>query len=156
KIRVQENLLVSLKRGARRKWHRECHGIVMRPGNSPGIRAAVLLAAAFATQLCGQIHLLGVTTSAGFATGMPGPGSLATIFCTGLTGIHGALGADQVPLPTQIAGVRVIYGDAFEAPLLAVADLGTYQIVNFEVPWESHPGPPVLSQGGSTTLIQAD
>jgi hypothetical protein len=40
----------------------------------------------------------GVTNAASFATGLPQPGSLATIFCSGLTGIH-SLDAPGFPFP---------------------------------------------------------
>lgn len=70
-------------------------------------------------------------------TGFPEPGSLATIFCTGLTGIAGVVSpATQYPLPLELAGVRVTV-NLGAAPLLAVADLGGgIQQINLQVPTE--------------------
>jgi uncharacterized protein (TIGR03437 family) len=87
--------------------------------------------------------------------GLPEPGSLATIYCTGLVGIEGTIEASGTPLPTSLAGVRVTFG-AVEAPLLAVAAFGTppssYQQVNFQVPFGAT-GPPMLVQGQQSASI---
>jgi len=69
-----------------------------------------LLTAAVVAPLHGAIRVLAVTTAAGFAPGMPRPGSLGSIFCTGLSGE---------------TGVRVVFATG-DAPILAVANLGTY------------------------------
>lgn len=114
-----------------------------------------LLVVAVAPQICGQIRVLAVTSSAGFVRGMPGPGSLATIFCTGLTGINGTLSAQELPLPRTIAGVRVTFSglEAIDAPLLAVADLGGYQQINLQVPWEArYRNVVTVSQGASSDV----
>jgi uncharacterized protein (TIGR03437 family) len=122
---------------------------------SQGKSALLLIAlVVVAPRLRGQITLLGVTTSAGFVTGLPGPGSPATIFCTGLK-ITNPEPAVDGSLPASIEGVTVTYGDTFRAPIYAVADLGAYQIVNFQVPWESHPIPLVLSQNGASAVIMS-
>jgi uncharacterized protein (TIGR03437 family) len=93
-------------------------------------------------RVCGEIRLLAVTTSAGFAPGLPGPGSPATIFCTGLN-------------IADANSITVTYPDSFRAPIYGTADLGAYQIVNFQVPWENHGGPPSLSQGSNSLPIVA-
>ena len=84
-----------------------------------------------------QIQILAVVNSASYQAGIPEPGSLATIFCTGLTGIAGVVSpATQYPLPLELAGVHVTV-NLGAAPLLAVADLGGgMQQVNLQVPPE--------------------
>ena len=107
-----------------------------------------LIIVAIAPHLCGEIRLLAVTTSFGFRPGLPGPGSPATIFCTGLN-IAGAFVATGSPLPGSIAGISVTYGSV-RAPIYGVADLGAFQIVNFQVPWEDYPTAPALSHGDNS------
>jgi len=80
-----------------------------------------------------EIRVLAVTDSATFTPGLPQYLSLATIFCTGLTGINGVQQAAGYPLPYQIAGISVTVGGA-AAPLLAVADLLSYQQINIQMP----------------------
>jgi uncharacterized protein (TIGR03437 family) len=109
-------------------------------------KRSLILCVAFSPLLCGEIHVLAVTTSAAFVNGIPGRGSLATIFCTGLQGITGIQIASETPLPKVLAGIRITQGTQ-DVPLLAVADLGAYQIVSFQVPWENNAGPFVISQG---------
>jgi len=84
-----------------------------------------------------QIQILAVVNSASYQAGLPEPGNLATIFCTGLTGIAGvASPATQTPLPLQLDGVQVTV-NLGAAPLLAVADLGSgMQQINLQVPPE--------------------
>ena len=43
---------------------------------------------------------------------MPWGGSIASVFCTGLTGISGVVEAESHPLPLELAGVRVIQHSA--------------------------------------------
>jgi uncharacterized protein (TIGR03437 family) len=98
-----------------------------------------------------QVRILAITDGATFTPGVPNYGSLATVFCTGLTGIHGVQSATQYPLPNQIAGVSVRFVGNL-APLLAVADLGSYQQVNFQVPAGGSPNMGVdivVSQGAT-------
>ena len=84
-----------------------------------------------------QIQILAVVNAASYQVGIPEPGALATIFCSGLTGITGIVTApSQTPLPLQLAGVNVSV-NLGATPLLAVADLGGgYQLINFQVPPE--------------------
>jgi uncharacterized protein (TIGR03437 family) len=96
-----------------------------------------------------QIRVLAVTDGATFTPGLPYYGSLATVFCTGLNGLNGIQGAPQYPLPYSIAGVTV-YVSGAPAPLLAVADLGGYQQVNFQVPAYDGSGPVEVQQSGQT------
>ena len=83
-----------------------------------------------------QIQVLAITSSANFAVGRLLPGSLASIFCTGLQNIGGLVAAQEYPLPRTLSAVRVTV-NGVEAPLLAIADLagGAYQQINVQVPW---------------------
>ncbi|HSB18003.1 MAG TPA: SBBP repeat-containing protein [Bryobacteraceae bacterium] len=76
-----------------------------------------------------------ITNAASFATGLPPPGGLATIFCSNLIGIRGVVRATSFPLPHELAGVSV-FVSGFPAPLLAVADVNGRQQINFQVPYE--------------------
>lgn len=106
-----------------RVWPYECSSIAGMTAH-PLIRLALLgsLLVVLSPHLCGEIRVLAVTTATGFTPGLPASGSLASAFCTGLAGttdVHVAVNADA-------------------APILAVADLGGYQQINFQVPWETH------------------
>jgi len=83
-----------------------------------------------------QIGNVVVTSGASFEPGLPSRGSIASVFCTGLVGVEGVLQATSLPLPTQLAGVRVRVGGA-PAPLFAVAALAGYQQINIQVPQEA-------------------
>jgi uncharacterized protein (TIGR03437 family) len=51
---------------------------------------------------------MAVVNSASYQAGISEPGSLATIFCTGLTGVTGVVSPDTLtPLPLELAGVQV-------------------------------------------------
>ena len=120
----------------------------------------VRLMAGFLLPISGwaQISNIKVTSAASFEPGLPARGSLGTIFCTGLT-VEGVVSAEEVPLPTTLAGVTVTIGGAL-APLLAVADLGGYQQINFQVPLESQINADgttqvMLSQGAFQGLVTA-
>jgi uncharacterized protein (TIGR03437 family) len=77
-----------------------------------------------------------VTSGASFELGLPAKGSIAAIFCTGLEGIEGVVAAKEMPLPRELAGVRVTVGGA-SAPIFAIAALGGYQQINIQVPQEA-------------------
>jgi uncharacterized protein (TIGR03437 family) len=114
------------------------------------MKAVVLLAAA-AQITSAQIRILAVTDSAAFKPGLPSYGSLASVFCTGLTGISGIQAATQFPLPYDIAGVSVRV-NGISAPLLAVADLGTFQQVNIQTPLSE--GTLELAQTGQISAVE--
>lgn len=97
----------------------------------PIIRAILVTAGAVAAQIGNSV----VTSGASFQKGIPWGGSIASVFCTGLKGINGVVAADRYPLPFELAGVRVTIFGA-RAPLFAVAELGGYQQINLQVPWE--------------------
>jgi|ERR1017187_8150514 uncharacterized protein (TIGR03437 family) len=120
------------------------------------ILSSSVLIAAFAIQTAtAQIKVLAVTDAATFTPGMPYYGSLASVFCTGLTGINGIQSANSLPLPYELAGVSVTVSGA-TAPLLAVADLGSYQQINIQVPGLQDLASQLLqvSQGGQTGQMQ--
>jgi uncharacterized protein (TIGR03437 family) len=95
---------------------------------------------------CAQISNIVVTNGASLAPGLPDPGSLASIFCTGLS-VTGVVTAPGVPLPFTLAGVAVTVSGV-PAPLLAVADLGGFQQINFQVPPKAE-----LYKGGTDLVI---
>ena len=86
---------------------------------------------------------------------LPAPGSLATVYCTGLEGIEGLLEGSGVPLPTSLGGVRVTFG-AVDAPLLAVKDVragsSAYQQINFQVPYGATADPRIV-QGAQSAAV---
>lgn len=95
--------------------------------------ATFALKALLPALLSAQISHIVVTDGASFEAGLlPAPGSIGTIFCTGLS-VTGVVSAPGTPLPQTLAGVTVTVGGA-QAPLFAVADLGGYQQINFQVP----------------------
>ncbi len=87
----------------------------------------------------------GVTNAASFASGLPSPGSIATIFCSGLTGIQ-SLDAPGFPFPLTLEGVTVTVG-GIPAPIVALADFGAYQQIDLQVPWGIQYSDIELSQG---------
>jgi uncharacterized protein (TIGR03437 family) len=103
-------------------------------------RAVLFLFLLAVWQVCaaGQIQILQITSSANFAPGLLKPGSLVSIFCTGLQAVPDLAAAPGYPLPYTLAGVTVTF-DGIAAPLLAVANLGggTFQQINLQIPWEA-------------------
>jgi uncharacterized protein (TIGR03437 family) len=96
-----------------------------------GLYFSLLLGASFAQ----SPQNITVTSAASSQKGLPPQGSLGTVFCTGLQ-VQGAIYATTYPLPRTLGGISLTVGGA-SAPILAVADLGGYQQVNFEVPQEA-------------------
>ena len=78
-----------------------------------------------------------VTSAASFQGDLPPKGSLAVAFCSGLQ-VSGVISATTTPLPFMLGGISITVGGA-AAPILAVADDGGYQQINFEVPQEAVP-----------------
>ncbi len=124
-------------------------------------RALVVLLATFLSLAAGSgraaIENLVVTTAGSYTRGLSQPGGLSVAFCTGLTGIRGIVVTDSFPLPFQLAGIAVKVSGA-SAPILAVADFGRYQQVNFQVPREGLSGPPVVevSQAGQAAIAATE
>jgi uncharacterized protein (TIGR03437 family) len=104
----------------------------------PANSAALILFLTAALPAQGAIEVLAVTSSANFAQGLTQPGSLASVFCTGLQNLSGLVAAEGYPLPRELAGVTVTV-NGVEAPILAVANIGggSYQQINIQVPWEA-------------------
>jgi uncharacterized protein (TIGR03437 family) len=107
----------------------------------------------------GQIGNIVVTSAASFQPGLPPKGSIGTIFCTGLR-VSGIVSAAGTPLPTGLAGVTVTVGGV-AAPLFAVADIGRYQQINFQMPVQYSPLAPaptelIVTQNGvqGSALVQ--
>jgi uncharacterized protein (TIGR03437 family) len=97
-------------------------------------RAVLMLLAA---TLHGQapVNTLVATSAANFERGLPPPGSLASLFCTGFDAPAGIASASQIPLPLTLGGVSVTI-DGRPAPIFAVANFGAYQQINVQVPAE--------------------
>ena len=70
------------------------------------MRIARIIVAIAACAVAGwaQIGNIVVTDAATFQRGVPWPGSIASLFCTGLTGIDGIVASDRYPLPLELAG----------------------------------------------------
>ncbi len=95
---------------------------------------AICLSACLQAQ---QVQCSQVGNAASFEPGLPEPGALATVFCTGITSVSGIVAAPTfLPLPQQLSGVSIRINDFYLAPILAVADLGDRQQINFQVPYE--------------------
>ena len=75
-----------------------------------------------------------VVNAASFGGGLV-PGSLATVFGTGITALPGIVGAERVPLPTDLAGISVSL-NGVQVPLIAAASANGQEQINFQVPWE--------------------
>jgi uncharacterized protein (TIGR03437 family) len=99
-----------------------------------------------------QIGNIVVTNAASFRTGIPAPGSIGTIFCTGLV-VTGIVSASGVPLPFNLSGVTVTVGGS-SAPLFALADLGGYQQINFQVPQETQVNVGTTGDTAEVTISQ--
>lgn len=75
-----------------------------------------------------------IVNAASFQRGIV-PGSLATLFVSGLLGTNTTAVANAIPLPRTLANVRVRINDV-EAPLLAVVRSGDSEQINLQIPWE--------------------
>jgi uncharacterized protein (TIGR03437 family) len=85
-----------------------------------------------------------VVNAASFAAGIS-PGSLATLFGTGVTTFSGIISAGLLPLPREIAGTSITL-NSIEAPVVAVSGSGPQEQINFQVPYE-------LDGGSRVTLV---
>lgn len=106
------------------------------------MRYSMLLCLAVSLPAVGQTNCR-LVAAADYTEGLVASGGLATLFCTWLTGIQGIQTAQGFPLPYELAGVRVRVA-GMDAPILAVADFGAYQQVNFQNPaqtFDNNPGP---------------
>jgi uncharacterized protein (TIGR03437 family) len=92
-------------------------------------------------------NLVGVVSAANFRPGLPPPGSLASLFCTGLDAPPGVTAASQFPLPTDLAGITITIGGQ-PAPILAIANSGNIQQINVQVPSEATSADVVIQASG--------
>jgi uncharacterized protein (TIGR03437 family) len=83
--------------------------------------------------LAAQITILGVTTGAGYLPGITRPGGISVVFCTGLGAVSDITAPGDLPLPMELAGIRVVVNGVL-APLLSLAGRNGYQQINFLVP----------------------
>ena len=97
----------------------------------------------------------GFVNGASFRAGLV-PGSLASIFGTGLTqGLNGVLAADSAPFPTTLGGVRVFVAGV-AAPMISIANVFGQEQLNIQVP-STVPAPGTVSvtidnNGASATI----
>lgn len=99
--------------------------------------AALTCLWAVAGAIAQQVQCSGVVNAASYEAGLPEAGALASVFCTGIPGVSGLVVAPtQFPLPTRLAGVSVLVNTYYFAPILAVAEVGSFFQINFQVPHE--------------------
>lgn len=77
-----------------------------------------------------------VTSSAGFVPGIPERGALASLFCRGIQ-VNGTVAANGFPIAAQLAGAQVMIA-GIPAPILALAELGGFQQINVQIPFEAN------------------
>lgn len=97
------------------------------------------LLALLVPRLTGQVQPITniiATSAANFEVGVSQHGSISAIFCLGLQGIQGTVAANTVPLPRELAGVRVTIGGA-AAPLFSVSAVNGYFQINVQTPLEA-------------------
>ena len=102
-------------------------------------------APAFALPNPGFLGQSATVNAASYSSGVA-PGSIATIFGTGLTrGVNGVVLASAVPLPYSLQGTSVLV-DGIPAPIFGIANINGQEQINFQVPWEiqGQPIPPQL------------
>lgn len=109
------------------------------------------------------IEIASVVSSANFKPAIWYPGSLLTLFVSGLQDIPTLWQAGGYPLPFSAFGVRVEFqgfdsqwrGAEWPAALLAAAGLDGRQQINVQVPWELLSVTALrLSQGDSSAILQ--
>jgi uncharacterized protein (TIGR03437 family) len=88
-----------------------------------------------------------VVNAASFAPGLV-PGSLATLFGSGIAAYSGIVQATGFPLPAELAGTRVTLNGS-PVPLVAVASVNGQEQINFQVPFE------LAGQSRASLVVQA-
>jgi uncharacterized protein (TIGR03437 family) len=76
----------------------------------------------------------GVVNAASFSTGVV-PGSLATVFGSGITSFNGVVQASTFPLPTELGAVTVTLNGT-RVPVVGTANVNGQEQINFQVPFE--------------------
>ncbi len=87
------------------------------------------------------VEVQAVVSGASFEPGIA-PGGLASLFGLGITNTAGILYPSGSPLPTTLDGISVLVAGT-PAPVLAIARVNGIEQINFQVPFESLPGPHV-------------
>ena len=82
---------------------------------------------------------LAVVNAASFLPGVS-PGGLATAFGENLSNVADVVVANSLPLPTQLAGVRVMV-NGVPAAIYSIAFANGEDQISFQVPWETDTGP---------------
>jgi len=98
-----------------------------------------------------------VVNAASFEPGVS-PGSIATIFGSGLTALIGVVRATTVPLPRELSGVSVTF-NGIAAPLFALANPNGQEQINLQVPYEisgSKATVVVANSGLKSTPVEVD
>jgi uncharacterized protein (TIGR03437 family) len=103
--------------------------------------------------LLGCVSLVGTaasaqTTISGVSTGTVAPGSLATIFGSGLAA--GLSAANSIPLSTALSDVMSVTINGMPAPLMFVSS----GQIGVQVPWEVAPGPASVVVNRSSSSSQ--
>jgi uncharacterized protein (TIGR03437 family) len=81
-----------------------------------------------------------IVNPASYALGLS-PGSIATIFGTGLTrGVSGIVQASGASFPYSIRGTSVLV-NGLPAPILGIANVNGVEEINFQAPWEVQGAP---------------
>ena len=81
---------------------------------------------------------LAVVNAASFLPGVS-PGGLATAFGENLSNVADVVVANSLPLPTQLAGVRVLV-NGIPAAIYSIAFANGEDQISFQVPWETDTG----------------
>lgn len=93
------------------------------------------------------------------------PGGIVAIRCRGLKLPEPRIRISTYPLPTEYSGIRVMVGtgpgnEGLPAPLMELADLGDYQDIVVQVPWEykryTVEGESLIDGGTGATVFQAE
>ena len=93
------------------------------------------------------------------------PGGIVAIRCRGLKLPESRIRISTYPLPTEYSGIRVMVGtglgnEGLPAPLMELADLGDYQDIVVQVPWEykryTVEGETLIDGGTGATVFQGD
>jgi uncharacterized protein (TIGR03437 family) len=97
---------------------------------------------------------------AGFVNGAsfrPGwiPGSLGSIFGTGITGVNGVVTSQAVPFETTLQGVSVTVNGT-NAPIISLINVNGQEQINLQVPFGIQPGTAtvVINNNGSSVTIE--
>ena len=73
------------------------------------------------------------TSGASFEAGLPPAGSIASIFCTRISGVEQQVSATSFPLPLELVGIQVRVGRV-SAPLFSITPIQKYFQINLQVP----------------------